>query len=89
MRTGSEARFLLHAAFRPADAEWVGFHTWPIAGEGFEWHRFVARAHGASTDRARVPRARSPYWTAETWPVSGPATRRSTWPVARAAADAR
>ena len=90
MRTGSEARFLLHAAFRPADAEWVGFHTWPIAGEGFEWHRFVARATVRQLTVLGFPEPGHPYWTAET--LAGVGARYPTLdmgPWARAAADAR
>jgi hypothetical protein len=63
MTSGSEARFLLHVAYRPAAAEWVGFHTWPIAGEGFDWHRFVGHASVRQLTVLGFPEPGDPYWT--------------------------
>ncbi len=90
MTTGSEARFLLHAAFRPADAEWVGFHTWPVAGEGFDWHRFVAGATVRQLTVLGFPEPGHPYWTTETLAGVGaryPSLDMAPW--ARAAVGGR
>jgi hypothetical protein len=66
MRTPERARFLLHVAFRPADAEWIGYNAWPIACEGFAWHRFVAHANVRQLTLLGFPEPGHPYWTPET-----------------------
>ena len=54
------ARFLLHVAYKPVATDWVGFHTWPVAGEGPDVAPVRAPRHGAPAHRPRVPRARAP-----------------------------
>ena len=61
------SRFMLHAAFRPAGAEWAGYQAWPFKGYQMAWHDFVANQ---STPRQLValgfPPPGHPYWTPET-----------------------
>jgi hypothetical protein len=66
MRTPGQVRFLLHVAYRPADAEWVGYHAWPTAGEGLAWHGFVAQATVRQLTVLGFPEPGNPYWTPET-----------------------
>jgi len=66
MRTPERARLLLHVAYRPADAEWIGYNAWPIAGEGFAWHRFVAHSNVRQLTLLGFPEPGHPYWTPET-----------------------
>jgi hypothetical protein len=66
MRSPGQARFLLHVAYRPADAEWVGYHAWPIACEGMAWHRFVSHASLRQLTVLGFPEPGHPYWTPET-----------------------
>jgi hypothetical protein len=66
MREPGRVRYLLHVAYRPADAEWIGYHAWPIAGEGFAWHRFVAHANVRQLTVLGFPEPGHPYWTPET-----------------------
>jgi hypothetical protein len=73
MTAAGEARLLLHVAYRPVDAEWIGFHVWPIAGEGPEWHRFVGHATVRQLTVLGFPEPGHPYWTPET--LAGVAAR--------------
>ena len=61
------SRFMLHAAFRPAGAEWAGYQAWPFKGYQAEWYDFVA--HQASPRQLVAlgfPPPGHPYWTEET-----------------------
>jgi hypothetical protein len=89
MTAGTEARFLLHVAYRPAAAEWVGFHTWPVAGEGLDWHRFVGHASVRQLTVLGFPEPGHPYWTPDTLAGVGaryPSLDMAPW-VAAAAVD--
>ncbi|MGA2837515.1 MAG: phytanoyl-CoA dioxygenase family protein [Acidimicrobiales bacterium] len=66
MTAGVEPRFLLHVAYKPVATDWIGFHTWPVAGEGMEWHRFVAHASVRQLTVLGFPEPGHPYWTPET-----------------------
>ena len=84
MTSGTETRFLLHVAYRPAEAEWVGFHTWPVAGEGLDWHRFVGQATVRQLTVLGFPEPGHPYWTPETVAGVGaryPALDMAPWAV--------
>ena len=87
MTEGGRARFLLHVAYKPADTDWLGFHTWPVAGEGAAWHRFVPHASVRQLTVLGFPEPGDPYWTPETLAGVGaryPALDLGPW--ARAAA---
>ena len=87
MTSRAEARFLLHVAYRPADADWVGFHTWPVAGEGFDWHRFVPHASVRQLTVLGFPEPGHPYWTPETLAGVGaryPSLDMAPWAAAAA-----
>ena len=66
MTDGTDARFLLHVGYKPVDTDWLGFHTWPVAGESFDWHRFVGHASVRQLTVLGFPEPGHPYWTAET-----------------------
>jgi hypothetical protein len=86
MSEDGPARILLNVAYRPAGAEWVGYHAWPIAGEGFAWHRFVGHASVRQLTVLGFPEPGHPYWTPETLAGVGaryPALDMAPW--ARAA----
>jgi hypothetical protein len=88
MTTGTDARFLLHVAYKPVATDWLGFHTWPVAGEGRAWHRFVAHATVRQLTVLGFPEPGHPYWTPET--LAGVAARYPALdmtPWIRAAAD--
>ncbi len=73
LEAAGAARFLLHVAFKTADTDWVGFHTWPVRGEDFSWHRFVPLATVRQLTVLGFPPPGHPYWTAET--LAGVAAR--------------
>lgn len=60
------ARYLLVVGYRPAGAEWIGHHSWPVAGESGAWHRFVSRASVRQLTVLGFPEPGHPYWTAGT-----------------------
>ena len=86
MTEDGPARIILNVAYRPAGAEWVGYHAWPIAGESFAWHRFVGHASVRQLTVLGFPEPGHPYWTPETLAGVGaryPALDMTPW--ARAA----
>jgi hypothetical protein len=62
----ASARFLLHVAYRPKSAEWLGFQTWPVHGEGAAWNRFVRHATPRQLAVLGFPEPGHPYWNEET-----------------------
>lgn len=61
------SRFMLHAAFRPAAAQWAGYQAWPFKGYRMEWYDFVAHQAGPRQLLALgFPAPGHPYWTPET-----------------------
>ncbi len=62
-----QARFMLHAAFRPAGTEWAGYQAWPFKGYQMAWHQFVAhQARPRQLLALGFPPPGHPFWTAET-----------------------
>jgi len=61
-----EVRVLLHVAYKPMGADWLGFQAWPSAAESFAWHRFVAGASLRQLLAIGFPEPGHPYWNAET-----------------------
>lgn len=59
-------RFMLHVAYKPVGAEWVGYHAWPIAAEGASWHHFVSQATVRQLTAVGFPEPGHPYWTEQT-----------------------
>jgi Phytanoyl-CoA dioxygenase (PhyH) len=60
------ARFLLHVAYKPVDTDWLGYHTWPVHGEGRPWNRFVPQASPRQLSVLGFPEPGHPYWNEET-----------------------
>lgn len=60
------ARFLLHVSYRPADAQWIGYHAWPVKGFSPEWCNFVQGATSEQLEVVGFPKPGHPYWTRET-----------------------
>jgi hypothetical protein len=67
------ARFMLAVSFKPARAEWIGFHAFPQRGEDMAWHRFMRHATERQLTALGFPRPGDPYWTTET--LAGVAAR--------------
>ncbi|MGD0882175.1 MAG: phytanoyl-CoA dioxygenase family protein [Acidimicrobiales bacterium] len=89
MTAGEDARFLLHAAYKPEATDWLGFNTWPVAGEGMEWHRFVGVATVRQLTVLGFPEPGHPYWTPETLAGVGaryPALDMAPWILAAVSA---
>jgi hypothetical protein len=60
-------RIMMHLSFRPANAEWGGYHAWPYKGLSPEWHNFVNRQAGPrELALLGFPKPGHPYWTRET-----------------------
>ena len=51
----TQARYMLHVAYRPAAAEWGGYQAWPFKGFSMEWHNFVAGGHAPAVAGSGVP----------------------------------
>jgi hypothetical protein len=60
------ARFMMHLAYRPANAAWVGFHTWPSKGLSPDFSNFVQQATPRQLALLGFPEPGHPYWTDET-----------------------
>ena len=67
------ARFMLPVAFKPATAEWIGFHAFPTRGEDMAWHRFMRHATLRQLTVLGFPKPGDAYWTTET--LAGVAAR--------------
>jgi hypothetical protein len=59
-------RIMMHLSFRPADAEWGGYHAWPYKGLSPDWHNFVNGSNPRELATLGFPKPGHPYWTAET-----------------------
>ncbi len=73
LRVPRTARFVLPVAFKPAAADWIGHHAFPVHGEDMAWHRFMRHATLRQLTALGFPRPGDPYWTAET--LAGVAAR--------------
>jgi ectoine hydroxylase-related dioxygenase (phytanoyl-CoA dioxygenase family) len=60
------ARFMLHVSFKPVGTDWLGFQSWPSAGEDMAWHRYMRHATFRQCLLLGFPEPGHPYWTAET-----------------------
>jgi len=67
------SRFMLHAAYKPGGADWIGYQAWPFKGFSAEWHKFVPQASARQLAVLGFPRPGHPYWTPET--LAGVAAR--------------
>jgi ectoine hydroxylase-related dioxygenase (phytanoyl-CoA dioxygenase family) len=60
-------RIMMHLSFRPAGAEWGGYHAWPYKGLSPDWHNYVNRQAGPrELGLLGFPRPGHPYWTPQT-----------------------
>jgi hypothetical protein len=62
----TEARFMLHVAYRPATAEWGGYQAWPFKGFSSEWHNFVQQATPRQLEVLGFPGPGHAFWTDQT-----------------------
>ena len=62
----TQARFMLHVAFRPAAMEWGGYQAWPYKGFSPEWHNFVQQAEPQQLAVLGFPPPGHQFWTDET-----------------------
>jgi ectoine hydroxylase-related dioxygenase (phytanoyl-CoA dioxygenase family) len=67
------ARYLLHVAYKPLGADWLGYQSWPAAAEGLAWNRFMKRATVRQLTMLGFPEPGHRYWTEET--LAGVAAR--------------
>ncbi len=67
------ARFTLPVAFKPAAADWIAYHAFPIRAEDMAWHRFVRHATARQLTMLGFPKPGDGYWTPET--LAGVAAR--------------
>ena len=68
-----QARFMMHAAFKPAGLDWVSYQAWPFKGFSPEWHKFVSQATVRQLSVLGFPPPGSPYWNDRT--LAGVAAR--------------
>jgi ectoine hydroxylase-related dioxygenase (phytanoyl-CoA dioxygenase family) len=59
-------RIMMHMSFRPAAAEWGGYHAWPYKGLSPDWHNFVRQSCPRELGLLGFPKPGHPYWTAGT-----------------------
>ena len=59
-------RIMMHVSFRPAGAEWGGYHAWPYKGLSPDWHNFVQHSNPRELTLLGFPEPGHPYWNAET-----------------------
>jgi len=59
-------RVLLHVAYKPVGADWLGYQAWPSEAESGSWHRFVATASLRQLLAVGFPEPGHPYWNDET-----------------------
>jgi len=59
-------RIMLHLGFKPPQAEWAGYQSWPFKGLGAEWFGFVQGASVRQLTAVGFPAPGHPYWTEET-----------------------
>jgi hypothetical protein len=62
----TQARFMLHVSYKPADLEWGGYQAWPIKGFSAEWHSFVQGASPRQLGVLGFPEPGHVFWTDET-----------------------
>jgi ectoine hydroxylase-related dioxygenase (phytanoyl-CoA dioxygenase family) len=73
LATPRTARFTLNVAFKPAAADWIAFHSFPIRAEDMAWHRFMRHATVRQLTALGFPKPGDAYWTADT--LAGVAAR--------------
>ena len=56
----------MHVSFRPAGAEWGGYHSWPYKGLSPDWHNFVVHSNPRELAALGFPKPGHEYWTEET-----------------------
>jgi hypothetical protein len=83
----TQARFMLHVSYKPANLEWGGYQAWPIKGFSAEWHTFVQQATPRQLTVLGFPPPGHAFWTDET--LAGVARRYpgldvTPWAAARA-----
>lgn len=61
-----QARYMLHVAYRPRRAQWIGYQAWPFKGLSAEWCDFVQGATPRQLLAVGFPPAGDPYWNEET-----------------------
>lgn len=59
-------RIMMHLSFRPAVAEWGGYHAWPYKGLSPDWHNFVRESDPRRLGLLGFPKPGHPYWTPDT-----------------------
>jgi ectoine hydroxylase-related dioxygenase (phytanoyl-CoA dioxygenase family) len=59
-------RIMMHVSFRPAGAEWGGYHAWPYKGLSPDWHNFVQHSNPRELALLGFPEPGHPYWNKET-----------------------
>lgn len=62
----TQARFMLHASYKPAGADWAGYQAWPFKGFSPEWHAFVQGASPRQLSVLGFPAPGDAFWTEET-----------------------
>ena len=62
----TQARFMLHVSYKPADMEWGGYQAWPYKGFSGEWHNFVQEATPRQLTAVGFPAPGHRYWTEAT-----------------------
>jgi hypothetical protein len=67
------ARFMLPVAFKPAAADWIGFHAFPPRAEDMAWYRFMQHATVRQLTVLGFPKPGDAYWTSDT--LAGVAAR--------------
>jgi ectoine hydroxylase-related dioxygenase (phytanoyl-CoA dioxygenase family) len=60
------SRFMLHVAYKAAEAEWAGYQAWQFKGFTPAWHNFVQGAGVRQLGVVGFPPPGHPYWTEET-----------------------
>ncbi|MGD0392965.1 MAG: phytanoyl-CoA dioxygenase family protein [Acidimicrobiales bacterium] len=60
------SRFMLHVAYKAAEAEWAGYQAWQFKGFTPAWHNFVQGAGVRQLGVVGFPAPGHPYWTEET-----------------------
>jgi len=58
-----KCRIMMHLSFRPAGAEWGGYHAWPYKGLSPDWHNFVGESSPRELALLGFPKPGHPYWT--------------------------
>ncbi len=62
----TQARFMVHASYKPAAVEWGGYQAWPFKGFSMEWHNFVEQATPRQLTTLGFPAPGHAFWTVDT-----------------------